>query len=332
MKVYAYKHALDILKRSSSGGAFTKIVEVFAGEHKDNISIYGAAWTDNNEVKHIRVSGGENIKCLNGSKYVRSNIKGIYIEVEKDLLNGKAVLFSGTPCQVFGLMEYIKRKKISDEKLLTIDVICHGTPKPLILKEYINWLEEKYKSQIIDMTFRDKSVGWKRYPTKIVFENGKILCKSYDAQLYIRMYFSLLILEEKCYSCKFSNMNRVADITLGDFWGVNEIMPEINSGQGVSLVIVNSEKGQTIIDKAKEEKKDSEVLIRYQGEEFLKYQHNLNRPTEMPKQYEKFWDDYKQNGFNYVVKKYKFDTLKGKIKFTLKMMLVQLDYFNKRLS
>lgn len=332
MKVYAYKNIPDIVKRSSSGGAFTKVAAVFAEKYSDSFSIYGATWTKNNDVVHTRVTRIEDIDCFNGSKYVRSNIKNIYLSVEKDLLNGMAVLFSGTPCQISGLIRYLGMKKISAEKLLTIDIVCHGTPNPQILMDFVSWLERKYKSSVTNITFRDKNVGWKRYPTKILFANGRVLRQAYDAQLYIRMYFSLLILDKRCYSCKFSNMERVSDITLGDFWGVDKIIPEISTGKGVSLIIVNSENGEKVINIIKKIQSSGEILKEYQGDEFLNFQHNLNSPTEKPSIYEDFWIDYKEYGFDYVVEKYKFDTIKGRIKFLVKSALIRFDYFDKRLS
>ena len=300
MDIYAYKNTPEVVEKSSSGGAFSKIANIFSGQYKDNYSIYGAAWTENNEIKHIRITQLADLKQFNGSKYARSNIVNIFIQVENDLQNGMAVLFSGTPCQISGLIHYLAKKNVSTRKLLTIDIICHGTPNPIVLKDFISWIEKKYKSRVTNITFRDKSVGWKRYPTQIVLSNGKILRRSYTAQLYIRMYFSLLPLDNRCYSCEFSNMERTSDLTLGDFWGIDKIMPEISAEKGVSLVLVNTIKGQGIIEEIMNTLSSSEELKNYQGREFLKYQHNLNAPTERPSNYEDFWELYKKYGFDYI--------------------------------
>lgn len=332
MEIYAYKNTPDIIEQSSSGGAFTKIATIFSEQYKDNFSIYGAAWTNNNEVKHIKITRLEDIKRFNGSKYVKSNIENVFLSVENDLQNGLAVLFSGTPCQISGLTQYLAKKKVFTHKLLTVDIICHGAPNPIFLKDFISWIEKRYKSQVSDITFRDKSVGWKRYPTKITFSNGKVLRRSYTAQLYIRMYFSLLLLDNKCYTCEFSSMERVSDITLGDFWGIEQIMPEVSGGNGVSLMLVNSTKGQEIISAMINSLSSDEVLKNYRGHEFLDYQHNLKLPTERPSNYEEFWKIYKAYGFDYVVKKYRFYTIKGKIKFWIKSVLTCFNYFDKRLS
>lgn len=332
MDIYAYKNTPDIIDKSSSGGAFSKIATVFSNQYKESYSIYGAAWTDNNEVKHVRVTQLDDVKRFNGSKYARSNIENVFTYVENDLRNGIAVLFSGTPCQISGLTYYLEKKNVDTQKLLTIDIICHGAPNPIVLKDFISWIEKKYKDQVSNITFRDKSVGWKRYPTKITLSKGKIIRRSYTAQLYIRMYFSLLLLDNRCYSCKFSNMKRVSDITLGDFWGIDKIMPEISAGKGVSLVLVNTIKGQNVIRKMINTMSSGEVLKNYQGLEFLNYQHNLNMPTDRPSNYEDFWKLYKEHGFDYVVKKYGFYTTKGKIKFLIKSVLLHVNYFDKRLS
>ena len=274
----------------------------------------------------------DEIELFNGSKYTRSNIKGIYNSVADDLINERKVLFSGTPCQVSGLIKYLEHVNVQTGNLFTIDIICHGSPNPQILRDYVAWLEKKYQSEVVKISFRDKSVGWKRYPTKVYFKNGKVLRRSYNAQLYMRMYFSLLILDKRCYSCRFSSLERTGDITLGDFWGVDKIMPEIPMGKGISLMIVTSEKGNEIVETLNKTLHEDEFLKEYVGDEFLNYQHNLNRPTEKPALYEEFWMDYKKHGFEYVVKKYRFDTAKGRAKYFVKSLLIRFDYFDKRLS
>ena len=332
MKVYAFKGTPDVVEKSSSGGAFSEIAMSFAQKYSDNYAIYGAAWTKDNEVKHIKVTRLEDIELFNESKYARSNIGGIYNSVAEDLINEQKVLFSGTPCQVSGLIKYLEHVNVQTENLFIIDIICHGSPNPRILKDYVAWLENKYQSEVIKISFRDKSVGWKRYPTKVCFKNGKVLRRSYDAQLYMRMYFSLLILDKGCYSCRFSSMERTGDITLGDFWGIDKIMPEIPMGKGVSLMIATSEKGNEIVETLNKTIQEGELLKEYVGDEFLNYQHNLNRPTEKPDLYEEFWMDYKKHGFEYVVKKYRFDSPKGRAKYFVKSLLVRFDFFDKRLS
>lgn len=330
MRVYAYQDIPEVVEKSSSGGAFTAIANSFCDNHKD-FSIYGAVWTKDLKVNHLRVVRREEIECFRGSKYVRSNIKGTYIDVKNDLQNGKFVLFSGTPCQVGGLKKYLETQKVSMDKLLTVDIICHGAPNPVILDDFKSWIERKYKQHISSITFRDKSVGWKRYPTSIHFENGKILRWSYDAQLYIRIYFSLLILETKCYSCEYSNRERVSDITIGDFWGIETVMPEISPNKGVSLVIVNSIKGENILKHIQKNISKREVLKECYTEAYLDYQHNLNKPTEMPYKYRQFWDDYKKYGFDHVIREYGFYTRKGKLKFFIKSVLLHFKWFEKRL-
>lgn len=329
MKTYAYYGDPDIIKKSSSGGAFTAVVDAFCEQH-EAFSIYGAIWTKDLKVSHYRVTTKEDASLFRGSKYVRSNIKGIYIAVKKDLQDGKAVLFSGTPCQVAGLKTYLDEESLPTDKLMTVDIICHGAPNPIVFDDFKKWIEQKHKSQVKSITFRDKSVGWKQYPTGIRFDNGKELRWSYDAQLYIRMYFSLLILDKKCYSCKYSNMDRVSDITLGDFWGVEKILPDISQSKGVSLMIVNSFQGEKILERIQHNINPKGFLKEYAGKEYLQYQHNLNQPTQLPCNYQEFWNDYRQYGFENVIKKYGLYTLKGKTKFFLRSMTLHFKWFRKR--
>lgn len=320
------------IEKASSGGAFSRILSALVDSFHGEYVIYGAAWTDALEVRHQRVESIKAASKFRESKYVMSNLGGIYIQVLQDLLNDKNVIFSGTPCQIQSLKTYLLKNKVNTERLFTIDIICHGSPKPQIWKDCKKWFEYRYKSNIAHVSFRDKRKGWRRYPTSIRFTNGKEIINTYESQIYMRMFFSLLILEEKCFSCKFSNLNRVSDITLGDFWGINQIIPNVPVTKGVSLILANTEKGMSIIKNIMSSLSDEEILKEYIGNEYLKFQHNLNKPTDRPENYEEFWKDYNEKGFLYIIEKYKFSTTKGHLKFFVKSILLKFKYFDNCLS
>lgn len=332
IKVYAYKNVQEEVNKASSGGAFYKILTVLVDSFCGDYVIYGATWTDDLRVEHQRVESLELASKFRGSKYVRSDISGIFVQVSLDLSNDKNVIFSGTPCQIQGLKSYLSKKNINTEKLFTIDIICHGSPEPRIWRDCKEWFEKKEKSRIVHVSFRDKRSGWKRYPTSILFSNGKEIINTYESQIYMRMFFSLMILDKKCFSCKYSNMNRVSDITIGDFWGINEIMPDFPAKQGVSLILINTKEAEIVISDIEKSLSNDEVLKEYSGNKYLRYQHNLNRPTEKPCRYDEFWNDYNEKGFQYIIEKYRFNTMKGYIKFGIKSALLKFGYFDNSLS
>ena len=306
MRAFAYQNISEEVNRSSSGGAYRRILHTLLSLHPNKkFSYYGAAWNKDLSVSHRRVDSlDEAANLFSGSKYVRSDITGIPDCVAEDLLNGVYVVFSGTPCQVFGILAYLKNKNISTENLLTIDIICHGTPKRDILQDALNWWAKKEGSPVVAMSCRDKRVGWKDYPVSVKFQDGREWLNTYNTQLYIRLFFTHLIMYKGCYTCKFSNMDRHSDITIGDFWGVEDVFPDLNPGKGVSLMLANSDCGQLVLSEIERTLKKEESLLQCNDNSFLKYQHNLNRPTDMPSDYDAFWKDYHDKGFGYVIKKY----------------------------
>ena len=209
----------------------------------------------------------------------------------------------------------IHNKEIDDTNLIRIDIICHGTPKPEIWSDYVQWLEMKNKSKLIDFSFRYKGCK-KTYSSYAKFENGKEKINSFDIKMFNRLFLRRLILTEKCFKCEFAKIERITDITLGDFWGIEKIMPDFSKDNGVSEILVNTAKGKYIIESIKKfNRKNADIrLEQCLTNEYIKYQNNLNQPTEKPVDYDNFKIEYKNNGIEFVMKKYAGYTLKGKIK------------------
>ena len=322
-----YKNNPKEIEHSSSGGAFRKIVSCI-GDDKNTV-VYGAVWDDNLSVIHSYLNWEEDLQSFSGSKYARSKMGDIFSHVLSHLLQGKTVIFSGTPCQIEGLNQFLKVKNIDTRRLYLIDIICHGTPSPVILKDWIESVERKYKHKITSLSFRDKDVGWMGYPTKVVLDNGKIIRHSYKTQEYIRLFFTHVSMAPSCYECPFANMDRKSDITIGDFWGVENSYPDVKAGKGVSLVLFNTEKGIDVLKKMRMSVVKDEILIECPTNSFLQYQHNLNRPTERPQIRDDFWRDYNKNGYNFVIKKYKVSSRTGNLKFDIKKILSKLKLYKR---
>lgn len=302
IEVFAIKNSNNkIRKESSSGGIFYELCKYVINQKG---YIYGAAFDNNFKVIHEGANNLEDCKKFMGSKYVQSNIKNIYKEINEKLKE-TIVLFSGTPCQVQGLKNYLGKE---NENLITVDIVCHGVPSPQIFEDYKNYQQKVFNSKIKDIKFRYKTenVFQNMY---IEFENEKVyICPSRDDKYYKLFDIDL---RESCYNCKFSNTNRVGDITLGDFWKVEKVIEGFDDNKGVSLVILNTDKGREIFKEIKQNLIVNQVNI----EQAL--QPNLIRPTSKDKRYNKFWIDYNKKGFEYVKEKYSKRSFVKKVKIKI---------------
>ena len=224
------------------------------------------------KAQHIRVTKKEKLYKLQGSKYVQSNLTNTFLEIKKDLLNNKRVLFSGTPCQVAGLYRYLGKKY---DNLFTIDLVCHGVPSPILFEKYINWLENKEHSTVTNYNFRDKIKNDWGVNSRVEFASNKIKYKRAKLDPYFKAFTDGLTYRESCYNCQFAKKERIADITLADYWGIKNIHPDFVNEKGVSLVIVNSKKGNLLLDLVK----NDIIFIESDIDEAAKYNLNLNNPS-----------------------------------------------------
>lgn len=240
IKAYAaYNKDEEIRRQSSSGGMFTMFVEYVI---KNGGVVFGAAFDDDFKVEHICVENVEDLKKLRGSKYVQSNTKNTYKEAKEFLKDGRLVYYSGTPCQIEGLYAYLGKEY---DNLITQDLICHGVPSPKVWEQYLKYKNRKVKG----VSFRSKeSSTWQDYEVSFTFENS-VESKHHDDDVYMRLFLRDVILRDSCYNCSFKKQNRMADITLADFWGIDKVYKEINDQKGTSLLILNSKKAQDLMDK-----------------------------------------------------------------------------------
>lgn len=232
-------------QKSTSGGVFYAIAEWVISQGG---IVYGAAFDEKLELHHIGVQSVENLQKLRGSKYIQSNLDGLFKDVKKQLDANRLCCFSGTGCQVAGLKSYLRKDY---PNLVTIDVICHGVPNQKLFNQHISYLERKYQDKVVNYQFRDNTKG---IGCEIcTFENRKMVINpSYDLSPYLYAFIHGYISRYSCYDCKFARIPRQGDISLGDYWGVKYFIPQINNENGVSLVIINTEKGKIILEKISE--------------------------------------------------------------------------------
>ena len=241
-----YDKKTDDRLTSSSGGLFGILATSFLNH---NGVVYGAAFDTDFSVHHIRIDCVNKLTQIKGSKYVQSSIEDTYLLAKKDLDGGRKVLFSGTACQIAGLKRFINRK---DDNLVTVDVLCHGVPSPLVWKIYMDRLVDDKKAMIRSINFRSKENGWKKYMMRVEFLNNDIYCVPHRADPYMQVFLSNVCLRPSCHNCKFKKLHRTSDITLGDAWNIKNINPDMDDDKGTSIILIHTEKGEEIINSLKD--------------------------------------------------------------------------------
>lgn len=228
-------------KNSSSGGVFSALAE-YVLEREGYV--FGAMYDEKFRVYHGSINKKSELKKLQGSKYVQSDMGTIFLDVLQKLKSNKYVLFSGTPCQVEALKKFLKKEY---DNLITMDFVCHGVPSPLIFKRYLSFIEKKFNKKIKNVYFRDKSFGYASSTMAIEFNDGKFINSDADVKSYKRMYFKGLISRKACYNCKFKAIKHNCDFTVFDCWSMNRFNKVWDDDKGSSYVIVQSNKGRQIL-------------------------------------------------------------------------------------
>ncbi len=244
-RAYAMQ-ALDsqLLESSSSGGVFSLLAEEIFNEKG---VVVGAAFDENFEVSHVCIDSVEDLHRLRGSKYVQSDINTVYEPIKRALLAGKKVMFTGTPCQVDAINQYIRVTGVSSENLVLVDILCHGVPSRKVWRKYLAYRKNEDYATPIAINFRSKEISWKTYCMNFKYEDGSEYSNSNVDDLFLRGFLRNLYLRESCYSCNYKSLERVSDITIGDFWEVKKFSENFDM-RGTSLVFTHTKKGEKILE------------------------------------------------------------------------------------
>jgi len=227
----------EIRGKSSSGGIFTMLAELVLSK---NGIVFGARFDDHFRVVHDSINTAKSLDCLRGSKYVQSHLEDSFPRIKRFLDEGREVLFSGTPCQVAGLRNFLGR---GFSNLLVVDLVCHGVPSPKVLRLYREELENKHHSNVREIRFRDKACGWKNF--QIVMEFDQYVYRGgIWKDPYMRGFLVNLFLRPSCHCCKANAYRSGSDITLGDYWGIETIHPHLDDDRGISLLLTHTAKGE----------------------------------------------------------------------------------------
>ena len=262
-ETYAFMHDNEEIRNaSSSGGMFTLLAETVI-----NMGgvVFGARFDKEWQVEFAYAETLQDLALFRGSKYVQARVGDAYITAETFLKQGRFVLFSGSPCQIMGLKLFLKKEY---DNLLAVDFVCHGVPSPLVWRRYLEadiarkgdagknsvLASSKVSPVITGVNFRDKSTGWKKFSFVLKFseataagEQNTVLSSTFNDNVYMRAFLSNLSLRPSCYSCPAKGGRSGADITIGDFWGIEKLYPELDDDKGTSLVLVNSIRGKKYV-------------------------------------------------------------------------------------
>lgn len=288
-KTYAVKHRDEVTRMASrSGGVFTALSDDVL---RRNGIIYGCALDEDFRAVHIRAASDAERNRMRGSKYVQSDLGNVFNSVKKDLEDGTEVLFSGTSCQIAGLKSFLGKEY---GNLLCVDIVCHGVPSPEVWKKYLKWQEKKI-GKIVSADFRNKKdFGWGDHVETLVGETGKKV----DSRVYTTIFFEHSALRPCCYKCPYKSVMHPADVTLADYWGIDRVVPGFNDNKGVSLVLINNDKGNEAFNQIMDSLHCEPTRI----EDSM--QTSFIRPWEAPKDREMFWKAFRERDFNYVARRY----------------------------
>lgn len=259
-------------------------------------SVFGAGYTDDMEVRHMEIKKREDLDRVRRTKYVQSQVDSfVYRSIRDRLKMGKWVLFTGTPCQTEALRIFLDEEY---DRLILTDLVCYGAGSPGIWKKYIRYLNRRNKADVKEYYFRDKrnrdnghTVSWKT-------SGGETSYSIYEDP-YCRMYFRNVIIRPSCYECPYCRPERSSDFTIGDFWGIEKIRPDLDDGMGNSLVILHSPKGEKIWN----ELKGKYSALECRREDAL--QPRLKEPTACPENRGRFMRYYQYLPFILLAKRYR---------------------------
>lgn len=281
---------------STSGGAFTALAENIIRQHG---VVFGVVLNDSSTVVHTFAETLKELEAMKGSKYVQSEIGDSYKRAKSYLDQGRKVLFTGTPCQIAGL--YATLGKRYEDLLWTVDIVCHGVASPQIFADYLQLMQKQNGANVEKVFFRNKKPGWHVFGMKIVFDNGKIYTANVYKDPFHVGFLKNLFLRSCCYRCQYATSERIADITIADFWGYgsNGSLKERDRDKGISMVMLNSTNGKILFEQV-------EGLVKFIKpiEMAIKGNPTFTRSFSMPKNREEFWKDYSQKSFEFVLEKY----------------------------
>lgn len=305
----------NIRADSTSGGAFTPIADyVF---DKDGV-VFGATFDSDYKVIHTYIEHKDELYKFRGSKYVQSDLGDSYIKVKEFLEQGREVCFSGTPCQIEGLKSYLRKDY---KNLITVDVMCHAAPSPLVWKKYFSYIKSnKLNNEDVEkVLFRDKSKYGFKYSTMTLKSKNKQYSKGVETDPYLRAFFGDLSDRPACYDCAFKKQYHISDFTIWDCFIAEKFDKSLDDDKGTSRMLVNTQKGQEIFEKISKNFKFKEV----EAEALTKNVKEMLHSVQLPEKRKAFFEDINKMTEDKFFKKYFPDSIKVKLERTIRIFLIK---------
>lgn len=281
---------LNVRNNSSSGGMFFELSKFILNQGG---YVCGVVFEDDfKSVKHIISNKEADVKKMQTSKYIPSKLCSL--EEIEEISKINKVLFTGTPCQVAAVNNFAKMNNI--DNIITVEIICHGVPSLEVYQAYLDYISKG--KAIKSFNFRSKKISWREFGCEAVFEDGKTYFKSLKLDPFLIGFLEDGYLRESCYDCKFANLprNSGADLTLADYWGAPQ---DLYDKSGISLVLVNTEKGKQVLDSLDIETKKIDINHAIKGNPRI-----VNGKLKKPDKYKDFNKDFESKPFKYIAKKY----------------------------
>ena len=280
----------EVRRLSSSGGVFTALAR---NTIEKGGAVFGAVFDENLRVEHVGAIDESEFSAMRGSKYVQSDSAEGIMNAAAILSRGMPVMFTGTPCQVDGLLAAVREKDRAS--LLTVDFVCHGVPSPGVFASYLKEMEREHGQRVVAYTFRDKRLGWKNFSAVATLEDGTEVSGTQTDEPYLYGFLQNLYLRPSCGQChSLRGKRHVSDITIADFWGSQEICPERDDDTGLSLVLINTEKGEQAIKEAGIQLS----VFDADTERMRRYNPSIEVTAVMHKKRTAFFKFYQRHGFN----------------------------------
>ncbi len=292
---YASRHRAETeVSTSRSGGFFIALAEYVL--HQEGV-VFGAEFQDVKTVIHKAEYTKQGIDKFKGSKYVQSDMQDCFQECADYLTAGRWVLFSGTACQIHGLLSLLKLKRVSTERLIAVDIVCHGVPSRKLWRDYVRETENRHGKAVVSANFRNKELfGWREHKESFVFSDAT----NEAIKAWTNVFYAHIMFRESCYHCSYTTPHRYSDFSIADYWGIENNAPEFDDNKGVNLVLVHTEKGREIFEQIK-----GSIHYRKTNLE-TSMQPNLMHPSEKGALYEPFWRDYEKLSNTRFMEKYFF--------------------------
>lgn len=285
----------DVRSRCTSGGMYW---ELAVRTILDEGVVYGCAFDESLRAHHVRCSTLAEVERCMGSKYSQSDVGDTFSQVLADLKRGRSVLFTGTPCQVAGLVGIVPAGL--RDSILLVDLVCHGAPSPTLFQQHLGAMERARDKRIVGYEHRPKNVPWGEHLEMARYDDGSQEQGTRLSGVWRQLFYSNTALRPACYACPWSIDRRKSDITIADYWGIDQCLPGYRDAKGVSLVIVNSLRGHRAFEELDVEAVPTSLESACAGNP------NLRRPTARPEQRDEVWESFWSKGFRATCQAYGF--------------------------